>query len=504
MKKLKHQNHPHPNHPAPVTRRQFLSQGLITGASFVMLPNIAEVFLKPLWAEEIRCTGLASASSMIPFITIDCAGGAPLTSEFVVGGRGGQLDLLTNYENFGIPENLRYGNGTINPDTTYGVAFHPNSALLMGLNSVITPNFRSQIDGVVFAGTSNDDTENNSHYPNYLISEAGRIGSLVASVGTTTRISGVRAQPATGSNVNANFRPVQTTNRGQAQSLVNPGRLMQILANSSKADKIRGFISKMSAQQLKNFSNLNYTAQVQTLVECGYVNANQLLQQYSPEQIFPNAPSPTDPLVTVFGNTPQNSKTATVARLVLNDYAGNGGIEIEDCDQHNNNAADYRQKNFEIGQEVGKVIQYASLLNKPVVVCVYTDGGMGITRNNSGVVVTDNTTTTGTTLGGDGFIARPGDNGSVSGALMLVSIPGASRGSIAYSERQVGAYTTAGVDTSYLITASNTTNLSKAMVYNYLALHGQESKFRNLPGNNGSDPFSGGDQAKYIKLKKVV
>lgn len=495
--KLKHENHP-----KPVTRRQFLSQGMIAGASYVMIPNLVNLLMKPLLADEIRCPGPVTASSMIPFIYFDCAGGTPLTTEFVIGGRSGQLDLLTNYENYGIPNNLRYGNG-VTPDTTYGVAFHPNSAMLMGLNSVISTQFRSNIDGVVFAGTSNDDTSNNTHSPSYLISEAGRTGSLIASVGTSTSVSGVNAQPATGSNINASFRPAQTTNRNQAQGLVNPGRLVAILGATGKADKVRNFISQMSSQQLQAFSNLNYTAQVQTLVDCGYVNASQLLASFSPDQIFPNNPAANDPLVTVFGATPQNSRTATVARLVLNDYAGNGGVEIGDCDRHNNNAADYRQKNFEIGQEVGKVIQYANLLNKPVVVCIYTDGGMGITRN-AGVAATDNTVTNGNTLGGDGFIARPGDNGSVSGALMLISMPGATRGNIVYPARQVGAYTNAGVDQSYLITAANTTNMSKAMVYNYLGLHGLESRFANLPGNNGTDPFAGRDQSKYLMTKKIT
>ena len=85
----------HADHPRPVTRREFLAQGFITGAAMVVGPSARRCSAA---GDRARAGGDRSAASAapaasIPFLVFDLAGGASIAgSNVLVGGPGGQLD----------------------------------------------------------------------------------------------------------------------------------------------------------------------------------------------------------------------------------------------------------------------------------------------------------------------------------------------------------------------------------------------------------------------------
>src|SRR5262249_35999403 len=97
----------HPDHPRPVTRRQFLAQGLIAGSAFVIAPSLVGLLrASAARADVLACDVGFSPTGRIPFVVFDLAGGANTAgSNVLVGKQGGQLDLLTQdgYSLLGTP-----------------------------------------------------------------------------------------------------------------------------------------------------------------------------------------------------------------------------------------------------------------------------------------------------------------------------------------------------------------------------------------------------------------
>src|SRR4051812_1991630 len=88
-KEMVPQYHPlHPEKPL-VTRRDFLSSGLIGLSAGVMLPTIFDIAFLERAARAGECPADGAAPGMIPFLIFDCAGGAGLSGNWVVTGQEG-------------------------------------------------------------------------------------------------------------------------------------------------------------------------------------------------------------------------------------------------------------------------------------------------------------------------------------------------------------------------------------------------------------------------------
>ena len=505
-------------HKSPKTRREFLSRGLVLGTSYVMMPSLLSLLpQKTLRAQGLDCPSLPdTGSTLIPLMVFDFAGGAPLNQEIYCGGPGGQMDVLSGnnaYLQYGIPSDIQ---STTTADTEFGLVFRNNSAALQGLRAGISPAFRDNVDGFSLACDTNDDTANNMMNPALWLPKLGRFGTLTATVGTNgISESGGRSAPSQGSYL-PQFDPVQARTRAEARNLVTQGTLVAALQNNEvRANSVREALSQMSSSQLLDFSNMSINEQLSQLIRCGHINAPKLLQQFAPTAIFPDNGTPEyTSLVTSFGPNPENSAVATIARLLLGNFAGAGTVEIGNRDNHNNTAATPRSTLFEDFRLVGQVINYFLSNNKPVMILCITDGSMGRTND------VDNTAATGTAAGpgqtpsanyspgGGGLFNRPGDGGNYTAHLMFVADPSVSRTNnptafVQNAGRQIGAFTPNGVNTSYLITAQNPSNMSLAAVYNYLLAQGLEDKISTI-SLNGNNPFEGTNHDKYAILKKIT
>jgi hypothetical protein len=156
-------------HARPKTRREFLNQGLIAGVSTVFLPSIATLLTREASAQAADCVidnnGLLGAGK-IPFLAIDQGGGANIAgSNVMVGGMGGQDDFLSadGYAKLGLPNAIIPQN--VGVDRSFGVAMHPNSALLRGMLDKTNVGTRANTNGCVIPARSENDTGNNPHNP---------------------------------------------------------------------------------------------------------------------------------------------------------------------------------------------------------------------------------------------------------------------------------------------------------------------------------------------------
>ena len=183
-------------HARPKSRRDFLGQGLIAGVSTVFLPSLATLLASEAHAAEclVDNNPLLGAGK-IPFLSFDQGGGANIAgSNIIVGGMGGQEDFLSvnGYAKLGLPEAIIPQ--TVGVDRSFGIAMHPNSALLRGMLDKTSAATRANVNGTVIPARSENDTRDNPHNPIYGIARAGASGEFVATIGTRSSDSGGRSE----------------------------------------------------------------------------------------------------------------------------------------------------------------------------------------------------------------------------------------------------------------------------------------------------------------------
>ena len=165
-------------HRKPVTRRDFLSRGLTAGAGLMIAPSLSMLAARSASAQA--CGGPLGGAGKIPFICIDLAGGANIAGgNVIVGGPGGQLSPLSDsgYVKLGLPTDMLPTDPAF-VDTSMGLAFHSDSAMLRGIRLRATgATTLDQTNGVVVCSRSENDTQNNPHNPMYGIAGTGATAS---------------------------------------------------------------------------------------------------------------------------------------------------------------------------------------------------------------------------------------------------------------------------------------------------------------------------------------
>ena len=471
----------HADHPRPVTRRQFLAQGFLTGAAMVIGPSLGGFFRSSqARAQALSCDVGFSPTGRIPFIVFDLAGGAnTMGSNVLVGGSGGQLDLLSQegYGRLGIPPAMTPNADPLNVNQELGLAFHTDSAFLRGIQQRTAPETRARVNGMVFAARSDNDTGHNPHNPMYGINKAGADGQLVTLIGTQASVSGGNSQ-APMSMIDPTVRPTKVDRPSDATGLVDTGKLVTLLPNPADAEAVMLAAQNLSDQKV---ALMNEDALVSELIQCAFRETTDLVANFgNPAALNPLA----DPLIVGVGgvggiftaNEINNSgdfrKAASVMKLVVNGFAGAGTIELGGYDYHDGTRASGERKDFIAGQAMGAVLEYAARVNTPLAIYVLSDGSL----DSDGVV-------DGSADGRDKFGWR-GDNSSTAGTFMLVFDP-LGRPPLGPAGNQIGYFRDTGnVETASSRVADEVTLLTQAVVLNYLALHGDQGQIGSvLPGH---------------------
>jgi hypothetical protein len=464
----------HPNHKRPITRRDFLAQGFISGAAMIMAPSLFGLFKsQAAYAQGAADCNLAVGAGRIPFVCFDLAGGANIAgSNVLVGGPGGQLDFLSpaGYEKLGLPSTMLPSlAGQVN--TELGLAFHTDSAFLRGILSKTSATTRANVNGVVICARSENDTGNNPHNPMYGINKAGADGNLVTLIGTEPSDSGGNSI-APMSMVDPAARPTKVSTPTDVTGLVDTGRLAQLLAPEDAA-AVMSAVEQISESKLQHMTE---DAIVEQLIRCGYVESTSLVSTFgNPALLNPL----TDPnITTIFSNNElnqdKNRKTASVMKLAVNGFAGAGTIEFGGYDYHDGTRATGEIRDFEAGVAMGAVLEYAALVGQQVMVYVFSDGAL----DSDGSL--DNS------ADGRGKGRWRGDNQSTAAVFMLVYDPAGRPPLVSPARQQLGYYRMSGdVETASSRVANNVTLLAEAVVLNYMALHDDVGRFATALPSHG-------------------
>jgi hypothetical protein len=238
----------HENHPRPVTRRELMGAGFLSGGAMVMAPAWlgallrtgnadAAVLNSDLTAQQKECAlqppanggGTLGSTGPVPFITIDLAGGANLMgSEAIAGMAGSPTNFISSagFSKLGVPGNMVPTTAAF-IDMSLGLPFHADSAILRGIKSKAPATALAKVNGVVIPAISQNDTNSNPLNAMYLIAKAvnqiatpapvyGQYATLVGTNATTS--GGNSAAPA--AYVDSTLQPTRIASAADNTALV--------------------------------------------------------------------------------------------------------------------------------------------------------------------------------------------------------------------------------------------------------------------------------------------
>jgi hypothetical protein len=537
----------HDNHRRPMTRRELIAQGFMTGGATVLSTGLFSLFANPreAFAQLALATDLQLDASLlgcgtdrtgtkIPFICFDLAGGANIAgSNVLVGKQNGQLDTLSTagYSKLGLPGDQVPGvaeaaasvTGTSNgdhTDTSLGLAFHSDSAFLRGMYaSFRTAGIAASINGAVIPARSENDTSNNPHNPLYGIQRTGAEGSILTLIGSQNTDSGGNSM-APAMMINAEFRPTKVDRPSDVTGLVGTSDRPKRLTHQDEVAVMEA-IYRLSRQRMDNnvSTGLSFPDPVRApitrdqvveeLVKCGYLDSAYVTAKFGNVVLNPA----TDPNIVgasgIFSDaeftasgTDGNEfrKTASVMKMVIDGYAGAGCITMGGYDYHGGARQEGETKDFRAGRCMGAVLEYAARMEKPVMLYVFSDGSL----SSNGVI--DNS------AAGRGKGEWTSDNQDTAAPFFLVYNPPSrggraqlltSAGLTAAQHQQLGYFSADGnVARSGTPGANNVNLLVQMLLLNYMALHGEQGQFATLFQNHGL-----GDAAlldRYIAFAPIV
>lgn len=492
----------HGHHKKPVTRRDFIAQGLGMGAVTMTSGGVLSLFAAPQKAyaelsgdlQTLRnaCGIAVQGAGKIPFICIDLAGGANIAnSNVLVGQRGGQLDFLSTagYSKMGLPGDMipsiaNTGLGTSDfINTDLGLAFHSDSAFLRGILEKVSAGTAANMNGAVIPARSENDTGNNPHNPMYGIAKAGADGALLNLIGSRSTDSGGNSM-APSLLMDPSLRPTKVDRASDVTGLVDVGDLVGLL-NQSDAVAVMESIYRLSDQKLQKVdTQVNRDAVIKDLIRCGYIKSADIADRFG----NPNTLNPlNDPDIVGAGgifsageiNDQEFQKTASVMKLVVNGYAGAGTITMGGFDYHTGDRSTGEVRDLRAGRCMGACLEYAARMGRPLMLYVFSDGSVA---SNGRIDDSPN---------GRGKGEWTGDNSSTGASFFLVYNPNGKPALLGTTPEQQAVHQQIGymradgsVETASTPAANNVNLLVDAVVLNYMALHGEESNFPGLfPGH---------------------
>lgn len=438
-----------------VTRRDFLSSGILGFSGMVMMPTALEMILFARAANAGQCSASA-AGGLPPLLIFDCAGGAALPGNWTPMDQGGQP--LPSYSNLGLD--------TANSWTLDNRFGAPMAAPLPPPQ---TSNFESQIFNAfaalpqavqnclqmgIIPANSSSDSQSNTFSPVSLVTAAGNIGSMVQTgLGMTAAESGGNSDWGSG---NPSNKPMQINSADSLAAALSYGPAFKRLPQGV-LDTLAKTLLNLSSSQASQFSNMNLGQQFNSLMQAGYIKNEGYTAGVT--GIDPRLDVNAQMIFGITAGSSGNQRSVVLATLALNAIMGNSGpsvFTIGGCDYHDGTQTSGDSKDTEIGTTIAQCIQLAAAKGKKVTFIVYTDGGI---------------------YSDPGTRQWRGDDNQHGLAVFGVYDPA---GKPAMNKTQIGWYNNGQVTDPNFAVGNDPLKVCHALFLNYLAVSGKAADYSSL------------------------
>lgn len=363
-------------HGKPITRRDMLKAGVIPFAASVTMPTIYEWLTKGGFAHGAECE-TNTENKMVTFVHVSLAGGAAMAANFVPHGANGKL--LPSYSVLGL--------GAMTESRLVKVfnnfaPFSPTSNTVGMLNGIRTgvgavneqKTIAENSSFVAIPVRSQDDSSMNKFDITGAVTKAGVKGISLPNLGTTGSITGGRHLPA--------FvpppAPLVVNNTNDLANAVSVAGSLGSLSTNQKVGLFR-MINKLTSTQKRTLASMSGGDQVAALTGC----ASQVNQGLVGSGTTGTNPNELAGFANVWGinnNTAVTNQNFVFATLVYNALKGNAGtvnISLGGYDYHGNQRTNTDAQDNQAGLVVGRVLQSAAVMDKPIFIMVSSDGAVG-------------------------------------------------------------------------------------------------------------------------------
>ncbi len=456
-------------HGAPVTRRDFISQGLVGSAAFIAAPTVLGLLAKSAWAANCDTVGGTMGAPAV--LVIDHAGGAGLINQMIPRGKDNSLLTARAYQELGMPTGQDPLTGTNITNSTWGINYHANLSFVRELDRVAMAEAKQRTNSFAVLGQLGDDTSNNRINPASALAVLGAVGDtdrkVVSVVGSQSSESGGNSIPAVPA---ALYRAVEVNSAASAAELVSLGVLTQRLNNSpTLASRVLKAMRAMTANQIKKYSEQELATQAKDLVECGYLKGSDLAlpSGTGTPSIDPRTNTNVTQVFDFTNNLEQRAGTLTY--LLAHGFCGVATLVLGGRDYHDGTRATGEARDTEAARITAKSINLFHRLmmepgarKRPLMIVHLTDGGLAIGRD-------DTTRNPIADANANGFFVWGSDRGSASAAYVFGYDP---NGRPAVSRNQLGWSVAAdgGVDRNSGTFAGNPVAFAEVFMANWLSL----------------------------------
>jgi len=424
------------------TRREFMAAGLIQMTASVTLPTLASLMAKSghARAQEIVCTK-GSNVALPPFITLNLAGGAGLSSNFVPHDQGGQP--LSTYSRMGL------GNTSALPivyEFSNSAPFAGNgiSGFYNGITAETQITTRQNTAFVAAPVRTRDDSDENKLNLEGMVAKAGRAGSILPHLGANRNQFAMVPPP----------NPLNVTRFASIEGALAIGGRLGATLDKAQQSRLFSAIERLTQDHSRGLASKSGGAELMSLVQCATKDNAALVGTDDPGV----NPSADNGFMQVWGNPDMNSREFTQAAIVYNVLKGNaaaGTINLGGYDYHNGTRTRGDQGDTVAGEICGRILESFAQQGTKGFLVVTTDGS--VTGPMSEVAGSPWTS----------------DRGSAGMAYMIAYDPLGAPQSSGYSMgHYLGGASQQAVDQSFI--TSGTAEMCAAGIFaNYLSFSGQ-------------------------------
>lgn len=450
-------------HRKPVTRRELLAHGIIPFAGTMFAPQLMQLILSNSASAQVAEKCATSTSTFTPFIHLNLSGGAAMSSNFVpMNASGG---VLASYNKMGlgnnqVPIEREFGGGTF-AGTENGALL---SKMLEGIRSVADADTIGKTAFIGVCCRSRDDSSENAANISGLVVKAGLRGTHLPNMGTRSSSTGVNDMPA------VLLPPTPLVVRSFRDITNSLGYSAAIGTQLNDAQKVRlaNLVSGLSQHQARKLASLDSGKQLQELITCAGIKNKALVEEGS-GAVNPVLNAGVGTIWNINNNSNQASNDYVFGSMVFNalqGFAGATGLEMGGYDYHDNtrNTGNTRDRNA--GVTIGRILQTAKVLQKPVFLYVTSDGAVNSPESDSRTA------------------PWTSDRGSAGASYIFMYNPAARP---AVSANQIGHFTDAQVADDKYVIGNDPARAAQAVFANYLQYNKRLADFSRVVGRNALD-----------------
>lgn len=457
----------HEGHKAPVTRREFLSQGILGFSGMIALPTFLGLSFRKAYGAE--CGAQSANPVAVSFMVFDMAGGAALPGNFLVGGKGGPKDYLSSYDRLGWDPKAA---GALNED--FGLPLSAKSSqILQGILTTSSVEARKNLRMGSLCHFAQDDTSTNRLNAGTLILKASQPGLFIGTgLGLKKTASGGNSDPVINELA---LKPTYIEDIGDLTSATKFGGAPYATLSKKQLKALATGAVKLGGVQSANLMGFTGGPTLADLSKCAYDKSLEFL-----DGVAGLDPRQDAKVATAYGiNAQTNSRdpkaiSAALAMNAIKGFSGPAVWTLGGCDYHDGTQTTGDGKDLAMGQEIGRAVETAFQLKRPFFFQLLTDGGVDAQP---------------------GSRQWRGDSGDKCMTVLGFYNPKAP---VEMERLQVGHYTDGqGADRSTLV-GSSPALVAYAVLANYLNCFGMLSKFNDYaPGI-----FTGAGELKSVLLFK--